>query len=825
MCAEEATLVKSVVKVNIDGVDVAVEEGTLLIEAAASAGIYVPTLCYCPGIKSVGACRLCVVELEGSADLVVSCTRRAKDGMVVRTDSQRVAEARRFVTDLILSNHPGECLSCDRNGTCGLQDAAYSLGIEKTSYTMKDPGYAVDDSSPFIVRNYNLCVLCGLCVRICSLQSEGILEFLERGMRTKIGTADDLPLHESGCDFCGSCVSVCPVAALMEKDRRFRGREWMIERVTSVCGFCGCGCECTLGTVDGEVLRVQSPQPDGFLCARGRFGLDFLDHPDRLRKPLVRRDNALVECDWDEALGFAASRLLQARESHGPDAIGWIVGSGAANETAWALRELATNTLGTRNIDSSARPYGYAALSALVERFGDLSITATAEDVADADLIVVVGADVTADYPAIGAWIARAKDRKARLVVIDPRRSGIARRADVHIRPRPGTEGLVLALAAKAVLDSGDHALESVEDGTAASECRDRLSSLDAAAAERDTGLSAEELAALTTSLTETKARTVFVVPAEDDTGLMTGVIDLALLLGNLERSILPATITSNVRGHRELLGDAKMTAAEMLTSDAIKALVIWDDDPLGSASGLALETRLSSLDLLIVASSFLSETASVADVVLPTASFAEAPGTRVNVEGRLLRQHAMRDSGFEPDVDILGRLAEHLGGTWPWENHDSCSSDVEAVLTSRRRAAPGAGTLTTAQDSRPAQEATDGTRMLLLAGGTRFHFDTGLLTRHSELSVLESDNDFLGVSSEDIASLGLAEGSMARVTSQTGHADIVVRALESLPPGLVFIPRWSAHLRSLLGADPQIGAGILRYRHVSVESSPAVKA
>ncbi len=820
MCAEEATLLKSVVAVNIDGVDVTVEEGTPLIEAAASAGIHVPHLCYCPGVKSVGACRVCVVELEGSSNLVVSCSRQAKNGMVVRTDTERVKAARRFVTDLILSNHPGECLSCDKNGSCGLQDAAYSLGIEKTSYSMKDPEYPIDESNPFIVRNYNLCVLCGLCIRICAAQSEGILEFLERGMGTKVGTAGDLPLQESGCDFCGSCVSVCPVAALMEKDRRFRGREWLIEQVPSVCGYCGCGCESTLGALDGQVLRVQSPQPDGFLCARGRFGLDFLDHPDRLHKPLVRRNGALTECEWQEALEFASERLLQVRESSGPDATGWIVGPGATNETAYALRTLAKDSIGSANVDSSARAYGYATLSALVDRFGDLSVAATAEDVEGAGLVAVVGADVTADYPAVGAWISRAQQRGAKVVVIDPRQTGIAKRADVHVRPRAGTEALVLACVAKAVLDSGAHDEASVEGrAEAAAECRERLASLDSGAAEKSTGISDAEIGALATSLGEAEGRTIFVLPAEtEDPRMVTGVGDLALLLGDPERSIVPATITSNVRGHFELLGDdAGMTAAEMLGSEAIKALVIWDDDPLGSTTGRSLERRLSSLDLLIVATPFLSKTADAADLVLPIASFAETSGSRVNVEGRVLRQHALPGCDQMPDLDVLSRLAAGLGGTWPWSDIESCDSEVDTALAERRNAKPVASEHVASQPTSSVDQTPGEGEMMLLVGGTQFHFDNGLFTRHSDLAALETDADFLHVNREDMVSLGLTEGSSARVVCETGEAEVEVRTLNSLPTGLAFVPRWSESARDLFENDPDASSRIPRYRRVRV--------
>ncbi|MDZ4063599.1 MAG: molybdopterin-dependent oxidoreductase [Coriobacteriia bacterium] len=673
------------ITLNIDGRDVSVADGTPLIEAAALAGIHIPHLCYCPGLKSTGACRMCVVELEGSSKLIASCSRQAKDGMVVRTDTQRVLEARRFVADLVLSNHPGDCMSCDRNGTCSLQDAAYQLGIERTSYPLKDPGYPIDDSNPFIVRNYNLCVLCGCCVRVCALQSEGILEFMERGMETKVGTAGDLPLQDSGCDFCGSCVSVCPVAALIEKDRRFRGREWMIEQVESACALCGCGCDTVVGSIEGTVVQVTSPSPVGYLCARGRFGLDHLGSPDILRKPLVRRDGDLVECDWDEALDFAASRLREVRDASGADSIGWIVGSATTNEVAYAFRALASESFGSSVVGSSAATCGSAGLSQLQETFGDLSVIASAHDVETSDVIVVVGADVTADYPAAGAWIARAQARKARVAVIDSRVTKIAGRAQAHIRPQADMEGLALAQLTKALLDSGDYDKEFVKGQTAGTARLEKLltSEILVDAGEK-TGLPDEEVASLAALLAGTAGRIVFVVPADiHDRDVIAGISNLLLLLGRTQGCVLPCTATGNVRGHFELFGDSSPSVADIAGSGSIRAMVAWDEDSLSDcARDGTIADRLASLDLLVIAAPLMSELAGFAHVVLPASVVSDNSGTRINMEGRRVRQGAVHGSG-RTDLDTLGALASRLDAPLPWSTAEECGRAIEAILTS----------------------------------------------------------------------------------------------------------------------------------------------
>ncbi|MDP2181501.1 MAG: molybdopterin-dependent oxidoreductase [Actinomycetota bacterium] len=679
------------ITLNIDGHDVSVADGTPLIEAAALAGVHIPHLCYCPGLKSTGACRMCVVELEGSSKLIASCSRQAKDGMVVRTDTQRVMDARRFVADLILSNHPGDCMSCDRNGTCSLQDAAYQLGIEKTSYSLKDPGYPIDDSNPFIVRNYNLCVLCGCCVRVCALQSEGILEFMERGMETKVGTAGDLPLQDSGCDFCGSCVSVCPVAALIEKDRRFRGREWMVEQVESACSLCGCGCDSVVGSIDGAVVRVTSPSPVGYLCARGRFGLDHIDSPDTLRKPLVRRNGDLVECDWEEALDFAASRLREVRDTSGADSVGWIVGSSATNEVAYAFRALASKSFGSSALGGSAATRGSAGLSQLEETFGDLSVVASAQDVETSTIIVVVGADVTADYPAAGAWIARAQARKAQVVVIDSRMTTIAKRAQTHLRPQAGTEGLALARLTKAVLDSGDYDKDFVKGHTAGTTQLEKfLTSGILVDTGEKTGLPDDDVASLAALLTATEGRIVFVVPADiHDSDAISSISNVLLLLGRTQGCILPCTSASNVRGHFELFGDSGFSVADITGSESIRAMVVWDEDSLSDcAQDDSIADWLASLDLLVIAAPLMPELAEHADVVLPASVVSDNSGTRINMEGRRVRQGALHGSG-QADYDTLSALAGRLDAPLPWNTAEECGAAIEAILT------PASGTET----------------------------------------------------------------------------------------------------------------------------------
>lgn len=352
------------VTLTIDGREVTVPKGTTVLYAAKAAGIEIPYLCYCPGLKGTGACRICLVEIEKVKGLVVSCMRKVAPEMVVRTNTGQIREARRFVIDLLLSRHPGLCLSCDKSGECRLQQYAYELGVERPSFPVRDPGYAADESNPFIVRKYNLYILCGRCIRVCRVQGADILDFMKRGIETKVATALDRPLQEAGCDFCGSCVGVCPTGALLEKKRRGKGRAWEFKKVKSHCGYCSSACELYFNMKLGEIVKVTTRAPADYLCVRGRFGYGYLASDRRLTTPLVRKGGELVPASWEEALDISASNLQKLRERYGPQSVGGIAGASVTNETAYAFQKFIRAGLKTNNVDSTLR---FAGLNMLRE--------------------------------------------------------------------------------------------------------------------------------------------------------------------------------------------------------------------------------------------------------------------------------------------------------------------------------------------------------------------------------------------------------------------------------------------------------------------------
>lgn len=351
-------------QLTIDGRKIDAVPGQTVLEVARAAGIYIPALCFHPKTGKAGRCRACVVEVEGMRGLKEACALEARDGMVVRTDTQRVQQTRRLVVDLLLAEGHHNCISCQANGTCELQEMAYRAGVERPGILIESEPTPVDASSQGIVRDPDKCIQCGRCVLACQrgVVNE-VLAFGYRGSHAQVVCDDDLPMGDSSCVQCGECVQVCPVGALVLKQPReakIRPSETVAAKVT--CPYCGVGCQIDLHTKDNKYVFAMAhegqwdKQPNkGMLCVKGRFGLDFVDSPERLRTPLVRKNGALVEASWDEALDLVAAGLKRARDTHGPDAVGFFASAKVTNEENYALGRLARAVIGTNNIDHCAR--------------------------------------------------------------------------------------------------------------------------------------------------------------------------------------------------------------------------------------------------------------------------------------------------------------------------------------------------------------------------------------------------------------------------------------------------------------------------------------
>jgi formate dehydrogenase alpha subunit len=348
------------IRLTINDREVQAEEGMTIFEAARTAGIHIPHLCYRPDLTPTTSCRLCVVEVEGSRTLVASCALPVAPKMAVRTDTKRVQDARKLVVELLLSDHPYDCMTCEKSGSCKLEKYAYEFGIRKTRFQGEKHEYPLRCANPFYERDYNKCILCGRCVTVCQeIQYCDAVDYSKRGFTTKVAASFDHSMQDSPCVFCGNCVSVCPVGALSEKAGRFQGRDWELRRIPTVCSYCGVGCTLVLNVKDNQVLKVASDKDlgvnRGWTCVKGRFGFDYIHSPDRLTEPQIREGEKFRPASWDETLDRVAEGLKKVKADHGPEAIGVLVSGKCTNEENYLLQKLARAALSTNNVDHCAR--------------------------------------------------------------------------------------------------------------------------------------------------------------------------------------------------------------------------------------------------------------------------------------------------------------------------------------------------------------------------------------------------------------------------------------------------------------------------------------
>ncbi len=614
------------VNMEFDGKAVSVPEGMTLVDAAATVGMHIPNLCHIKELRGVGACRMCMVEIEGMKTPVPGCTTRTKEGMKVQIRTPRTEEIRKFVTDLILSFHPLDCMTCPKAGACDLQRYAADLGIRESSFGRKSFNYELNDKSPFITIDNNYCILCGRCVRVCKEQGTNVLDFMGRGIMTKVSTALDKPLHESGCTFCGSCVDACPVNAIMERDRWQHGREWDLEKRESVCTACGSGCSVVVSKKDGRIVKVNTKEDNGYICAIGRFGFDSMKSANRVTAPLKKQGNKLVPTTWGEALAIAADALKKA----GANA-GFMAAGSLTNEEAYAVQSLARDVAGSANIDTPASAYAGGLISALRAVFGDAGIGIASEaDLKAADCVVVIGSDASQKKQSlqeVDVMIRRRAQAGAKVIVVNPEKPDIASHQNaIHLQLKEGTDTVLLAGLMSAAVAEG-----AASPAKGLDALKKSLVSVDQAAS--GSGVSVEQITVAAKAYAAAKQPVVVIgtgISANEEASLQ--AVNLALLKG---AGVLPLMLEANAIGVMQMgclpelgPGFAKVKKAgkgyaEM--KSGMKALYIAGNVP---------DADFKS-EFVIVQASHMNALAEKADLVLPLTALYEREGTIVNTYGK----------------------------------------------------------------------------------------------------------------------------------------------------------------------------------------------
>jgi predicted molibdopterin-dependent oxidoreductase YjgC len=465
------------IKLTIDGVEVEVSRRSTILEAAQLAGIQIPTLCNDRRLIPFGACRLCVVQQRGKSELLPSCFTPAKNGMEILTHSPEILESRKLQLQFILLNHPMICPRCEKEGECELQRLVYEYGVEETLYPWERISSLPDDRSLLLQRDSDKCILCGRCVRICDeVQGVGELSFSKRGIKTVIDTDFHRPLQ---CEFCGQCMDTCPVGAITSDRFDYTTKVWELKETTTPCPYCACGCSLTVGSKNGEIKRVFSdPEKgpsDGNLCVKGRFGWDFVDHPERIKAPLLRVNGTFKEASWDDALRFVAQKLETIKDQDGPQAIAGMVSSRLTNEEYYLFQKLFRNVIGTNQIVHSAEGSTRGLTEGLAKTLGMAASTNSIREIRNADCILAIGVDPTQTHPIIKNEIHLALRRnKAQFIVLGS--YDISLTQATHISPllppaitlldRPGMEVSLINLMIQTIFKEGLEDKDFIEGKT-----------------------------------------------------------------------------------------------------------------------------------------------------------------------------------------------------------------------------------------------------------------------------------------------------------------------------------------------------------------------
>ncbi|MBF0183318.1 MAG: formate dehydrogenase subunit alpha [Magnetococcales bacterium] len=691
----------------IDGLAYTLPEDTLLLHAMRQAGKSVPTLCHADHLSNRSRCGVCLVEEEGGG-LLPSCQTRIKPGASYRSHSVDLLQARRAALSFILRDHPLHCLTCPVAGRCRLQEVALSLGFQPLAERARNQGQ-VDRRHPFIHRQADLCIQCGLCVTACSdLQGSDVFGALGRGDRLQIVVGNDLSLQEAGCLSCGACLLVCPTGALREADEREGERT-----VATTCGYCAVGCRLLLTVQQGEILRSE-PDPQGsanrgHACVKGRFGHGFVHSPERLRRPLLRdADGVLQESDWPTVLAVIANRWQTIRDQFGSQSLAVVSSARCTNEENYLLQKFARLVLGSNHVDNCARVCHSPSAFALGEALGTGAGTSSFEDVERSDLLLLVGANPTEAHPVLGARIRQAVRKGCRLIVIDPRRTELAAMADLHLALRPGSNLPLLNALQREIIAGGwvnEPFVHAYTEGV--ERLWPILEPCTPSWAEAITGVAASAIRQAARLYAQAGAAQILwgLGITESCQGSLAAfaLINLALLTGQIGR---PGTGASPIRGQNNVQGACDMGALPNVLTDyqsvrdplvrqrfaqvwgkeppatpglkmpemweaaregALRSLYLVAQDPVQSDPDSAkVIEALQKLDFLVVQDIFLSESARYAHVVLPGASFLEKTGTFVNSDRRVQPvQTVIAPPGMAlSDGEIVVRLAGQMGVT-----------------------------------------------------------------------------------------------------------------------------------------------------------------
>jgi len=828
----------------------------------------VPTLCDAPNLDPFGSCRVCSVDValkqDGPAKAMASCHTPVVPNSYIYTDSERITRLRRNIIELVLTDHPLDCLTCEVNNNCELQSVAAKVGIRDVRYPAgkNHLDKKKDHSHPYMTSDFSKCINCFRCVRACDeVQGEFVLSMAGRGFDSHIVKSYNNNFFDSDCVSCGACAQACPTSAISDV---FESKSVVADKKTrTICTYCGVGCNLDVAVVNGKVKSIQAPYDadvnEGHTCLKGRFAFSFYNHPDRLRTPLIKRNGEFVPATWEEAYDFIAAGLTKIKTEHGPDAIGGISSARCTNEENYLMQKFIRAVIGTNNIDSCARVCHSPTALGMQRTFGTGAATNSIIDLEQTNCIMIIGANPTDAHPVTGAKLKQFA-MKGTSIVIDPRRTEMARYATYHLQLRPGTNVAVMNMMLYYIIKEGLEDKEFIESRTEGYEAfREHVLSLNI------DGLSA--LSGVDKELVRKAAIAYAIAPnamsfhglgvTEHSQGTYTVMLiaDMAMITGNIGRrgvGVNPLRGQNNVQGAADMGCQPHQGAGYLDVTDpgyhklyedfyhvklplhvgfkipqmydaalAGKLKALWlmgEDNVQTDPNTLHVVSALSKLDLLIVQEIFMTETAKMAHVILPAASFLEKSGTFTNGERRIQRVQQVVEpiEGTKSDGQIMVEIMNHMGYAqadydpktmleeisqivpffagvkwdelgdngkqWP-VLADGSDTEVLHIGTFKR----GKGKFQVASFKESEEIVNHGKEFpyILTTNRELEHYNCGTMTRRTGNAVILSD-DVLLINPEDAASHLINEGEMVCVISARGKIDVKAHITDEVKPGVL---------------------------------------